>query len=144
MNTRLKSIIRYFFLFCIFFTGACCPTGAWEDNFGNEYNLASVPPASIFDPVVGTMGNVDLSPSNCGIWTVRPPSELEPPPLSTTTIVWIAVNPAPDPTDGCCYAIRFEGNSTDIFQCNRIEGIFQNVGGKCDQIGFMSLVPVIL
>ncbi len=143
MNVCIKPIISHFLIFCIFFPGACCPSGVWEDNYGNIYSLASIPSRNFLFAPVGTFGTVDITATDCGTWEVRPLNEFDPPPLPATTIVWIAENPEPNPMDGCCYAIRFEGWSANGLQCTRITGMFNNVGGKCTQAGnmFLDVMP---
>jgi len=115
---------------------ACCPSGIWLDNFGNQYRLLTLSAPSPDEPR-DIEGTVDTLGFGCGIWTVRnllPDEPYDP----ANRVAFVAENPSPSPYDNCCYAFRFDGNETGL-GCVAISGQYQTVGGKCNQSG-----PVIL
>lgn len=130
--------IRFFFVLglVLILFAACCPTGAYEDNFGRFYTLVTIPTDDSLQ-TFATTGTVDTRDWGCGIWNIRPPGELEPP-AEPGDIAWVAVNPNPNPADQCCYAFRFDGEVTGS-GCVLILGEYENVGGKCQQSGQMFL-----
>ncbi len=139
MNGCIKSITSHFLILSILFIGACCPSGVWEDNYGNIYSIVSIPPGNLIFGPVRTYGTVDITDSGCGTWEIRPLNEFDTPPLPASNIVWIAENPEPDQTGECCDAVRFEGYSLSRLQCDRIIGVFHNLGRRCTQSGNMFL-----
>jgi hypothetical protein len=118
---------------------ACCPSGAFVDNFGSLYQILTSPP-----PLEGmpfqTSGTADTRSLGCGVWNVRPPLPGESYD-SEYSVVFFVENPAPDPDDNCCYGFRFEGNQQNP-QCGLITGVYQSVGGKCTISGAMYLEAV--
>jgi hypothetical protein len=118
---------------------ACCPSGAFVDNFGALYEILTAPP-----PLEGmpfqTSGTVDTRSLGCGVWNVRPPLPGEPYDPQYA-VVFYAENPAPDPDDNCCYAFRFQGNQQNP-ECGLITGVYQSVGGKCTISASMYLEAV--
>jgi hypothetical protein len=133
---------RLFFALGIFllFFPACCPTGAWEDNFGRVYSIVTTPSPDLDQPIL-TSGTVDTMDLGCGVWPIRPPGEGEPP-QAPGDVAWVAENPNPNPADQCCYAFRFDGQVTGS-GCSVIIGAYQNVGGKCQQSGEMFLLSLL-
>ena len=115
---------------------ACCPTGAWEDNFRRVYSLVTLSPIEENQPFL-TTGVVDTRDMGCGIWTIRPPLPGEPAVREGYT-AFVAENPNPNPADLCCYAFRFDGQVAGS-GCLLILGEYQSVGGKCEQSGQMFL-----
>ena len=115
---------------------ACCPSGAFEDNFGRFYTLVTLPTDNSLQTFI-TSGTVDTRDMGCGVWNIRPPGELEPP-VEPGDTAFVAVNPNPNPADQCCYAFRFDGRETGS-GCVLILGDYLNVGGKCEQSGQMFL-----
>jgi hypothetical protein len=115
---------------------ACCPTGAFEDNFGRFYTLVTIPTDDSLQ-TFQTSGTVDTRGMGCGVWNIRPPLDGEPP-VEPGDTAWVAVNPNPNPADQCCYAFRFDGQVAGS-GCAVILGEYQNVGGKCQQSGQMFL-----
>jgi len=130
--------IRFLFVLGLVFIlcGACCPTGAFEDNFGRFYSLVTIPTDDSLQ-TFNTSGTVDTRDMGCGVWNIRPPGELEPP-VEPGDTAWVAVNPNPNPADQCCYAFRFDGRQAGS-GCILILGEYENVGGKCFQSGQMFL-----
>lgn len=118
---------------------ACCPSGAFVDNFGSLYQILTTPP-----PLQGmppqTSGTADTRGLGCGVWNVRPPLPGEPVDPQYG-VVFYAENPAPDPGDNCCYAFRFDGNEENQ-ECRLITGVYQSVGGKCTVSGSMYIQAV--
>lgn len=131
--------IRFFFLFGLASAlfPACCPTGAWEDNFGRSYSLVTFPPAEPDQPFL-TRGVVDTGDMGCGVWNVRAPLPGEPTVDPENPVALVAENPNPNPADLCCYAFRFDGQTAGS-GCLLILGEYRNVGGKCEQSGQMFL-----
>ena len=113
---------------------ACCPTGVWLDNFGNQYQILTVPSLLPDTPRV-TGGTVDTLGWGCGIWNVR---ELLPgePYDPANPVAFVVENPYPNPYDNCCYSYRFDGGETSS-GCVALRGRFQTLGGKCNQSGDM-------
>jgi len=113
---------------------SCCPSGIWLDNFGNRYQILTVPTGSP-DTARITGGSVDTQGWGCGIWEIRPLTPQEPydPAYS---IAFVAENPYPSPYDNCCYAFRFDGNETSP-GCVALMGRFEARDGKCNQSGSM-------
>jgi hypothetical protein len=119
---------------------ACCPTGAWEDNFGRSYSIVTLSPTEEDQPFL-TTGLVDTRDMGCGVWAIRPPLPGEPAVDPENPVAWVAENPNPNPADLCCYAFRFDGQVTGS-GCFLILGEYRNVGGKCEQSGQMFLQSV--
>jgi hypothetical protein len=115
---------------------ACCPTGPFEDNFGRLYALVTIPTDDSLQ-TFETSGTLDTGDWGCGLWSIRPPGELEPP-VAPGDIAFVAVNPSPNPADQCCYAFRFDGRLAGS-GCTVILGEYQDVGGTCEQRGQMFL-----
>jgi hypothetical protein len=116
---------------------ACCPTGAWEDNFGRFYSLVTLAPTEEDQPFL-TTGQADTRDLGCGVWNVRPPRPGEPAVDPENPVAFVVENPNPNPADLCCYAFRFDGSITGG-GCLLIIGEYENVGGKCEQSGQMFL-----
>jgi hypothetical protein len=135
--------IRFFLLLGLVSSlfSACCPTGAFEDNFGRSYSLVTFPPTDYIpgdeEPFL-TTGVVDTGDMGCGIWNIRPPLPGEPAVDPENPVALVAENPNPNPADQCCYAFRFNGQVTGS-GCVLILGEYENVGGKCQQSGQMFL-----
>ncbi len=132
--------VRIFFAFgllTLLFT-ACCPTGAYEDNFGRFYTLVTIP-GTDFEQTMLTTGQVDTRDLGCGVWSIRAPTPVEPPPDPENPIAWVAVNPNQNTADQCCWAFRFDGNDVQGSGCGVILGEYRNIGGKCEQSGPMFL-----
>jgi hypothetical protein len=134
---RLGVLLGLFFLL----VPACCPTGAWEDNFGRFYSIVTNPSMDFGQPTQ-TTGTVDTRDMGCGVWSIRPPGEGEPP-VATGDVAWVAENPNPNPADQCCYAFRFDGEVTGS-GCSVIVGEYRNLGDKCQgQSGEMFLLSLL-
>lgn len=138
-----KSSIRFsavFLLLALLWTTlpACCPSGVWKDNFNAVYNLITLYPSdrSLPNQVTGT---VDTRDAGCGVWNVRPPEPGEPYD-PTKDVIFVGVNPSPNPADNCCYRYLFQGISD--FSCLTIIGEFETIGGKCNEQGDMYLEVV--
>jgi hypothetical protein len=119
---------------CCLTVSACCPSGIWLDNFGNQYQILTFP-SSVPDTARETAGSVDTLGWGCGIWEIRPLNPGEPYDPANE-IAFVAENPQPTPYDNCCYAFRFDGNETSL-GCVTLSGQYQTIGGKCDQSGSM-------
>ncbi len=117
--------------------GACCPSGAWIDNFGSLYSIVTLSPGGFDQPFL-TTGVVDTIELGCGLWNIRPPAPGEPPVTEENPVAWVAENRNPNPADQCCYAFRFDGQVTGS-GCGLVVGEYRNVGGKCEQTGQMFL-----
>ena len=91
---------------------ACCPTGAYEDNFGRFYTLVTLP-TDDSNQTFRTTGWVDTRDWGCGVWDIQPEPPLDP---DIPTVQWLAVNPNPNPADQCCYAFRFDGPYTNYLR----------------------------
>ena len=135
-----RPVIRLFLLLGLVpvFFPACCPSGTYDDNFGRSYSLVTVPIEAFEEPFL-TSGSVDTRDMGCGVWSIRPPAEGEPPVDPNYPVAWVAVNPNPNPADQCCYAFRFDGKVTGS-GCSVIIGTYRNTGGKCEGSGAMYLV----
>lgn len=120
-------------------TVACCPSGVWQDNYGSVYNILTTP--SEEQPgVLETTGYVDAFPdAGCGLWDIRPPQGEQYDP--TKSVVFVAQNRQPNPTDACCYAFLFEGDPAGS-GCLYVGGSYRNIGGKCTGQGEMYLQVV--
>lgn len=141
-NGRMPAAVRRLFVLGLVsaLSAACCPTGAFEDNFGSLYSLVTLPTDDFNAPFL-TTGAVDTRDMGCGVWSVRPPEPGEPAVDPDNPVAWVAVNPDPNPTDHCCYAFRFDGQITGS-GCILILGEYRSVGGKCQQSGQMFLQAV--
>jgi len=115
-----------------FLSAACCPSGVWLDNFGNQYQLLTFP-ATAPDSPRDSAGSVDTLGFGCGVWQIRNLNPDEPYDPSYS-IAFVAENPYPNPYDNCCYAFRFDGNETGL-GCVALLGEYRTVGGKCNQSG---------
>ncbi len=113
---------------------ACCPSGVWLDNFGNQYQILTFP-ATAPDTARDTAGSVDTLGFGCGIWNIRNLNPDEPY-APANKVSFVAENPYPSPYDNCCYAFRFDGNETGL-GCVALSGQYQTTGGKCEQAGPM-------
>jgi hypothetical protein len=143
MMNHLKGVspgVRLFFVLSLIsmLFSACCPSGAYDDNFGRFYTLVTLPTDDALQ-TFATSGTVDTRDMGCGVWNIRPPGEGEDP-VEPGDTSWVAVNPNPNPADQCCYAFRFDGQGADS-ECDVILGEYRNVGGKCEQSGQMFLRP---
>jgi hypothetical protein len=116
---------------------ACCPSGAWLDNFGSLYSIVTISPTEPDQPFL-TSGVADTIGLGCGLWTIRPPAAGEPGVDPENPVAWVAENRRPNPADQCCYAFRFDGQVTGS-GCSLIVGEYRNVGGKCEGSGQMFL-----
>jgi hypothetical protein len=136
MKTRNRPVFSPWFPIFLFLltVSACCPSGIWLDNFGNQYQILTFP-SSVPDTARETSGSVDTLGWGCGIWNIRPLNPGEPYDPANA-IAFVAENLQPTPYDNCCYAFRFEGNETNL-GCVALSGQYQTVGGKCNQSGSM-------
>ena len=139
--------IRFFLLLGLvsMLVPSCCPSGAWEDNFGRSYTLVTIRTTQFVERP-GTYGTVDTRDMGCGVWSIRPPAEDEPPVNPDNPVAWVAENPYPNPDDLCCYAFRFDGHVAEDSGCSEIIGTYENftppdLPPKCEgRSGPMSLV----
>ncbi len=122
--------LRLYFLLglvCMLLYG-CCPTGAYEDNFGRFYILLSVPTEDFFEPF-NTFGQVDTREDfGCGIWQIEAIPPLDP---ETNPISFKAVNPNQNTADQCCWEFRFDGRIAGS-GCSVLLGEYQNLTLKCE------------
>ncbi len=129
-------------ILCLF-AFACCPSGVWLDDFGNQYQIVTAPSLDPMSTPRVTGGSMDTRGWGCGIWDVRP---LDPAQYPDETykpgyqLAFVAVNPHPSPYDSCCYKFRFDGNETSP-GCVAVEGQYESRDGKCNQSGPLVLEP---
>ncbi len=135
--TRSRQPLAAFILLFLGLLPACCPSGAWVDNFGSLYSIVTFS-SDEAGSSLQTTGVVDTRQIGCGVWTLRPPGEGEAPVDPENPIAWVVENPNPNPADACCYAFRFDGRITGS-GCLLIVGEYHTVGGKCEQSGQMLL-----
>lgn len=129
-------------------SSACCPSGAWEDNFGRSYSFVTLPdnlddPDSLFTGPFSMFGTVDTKDLGCGVWSISGEAISD---LTNRYIVsFVADNPNKNPADQCCYNFLFEGERRGS-GCVIIFGTYEADYGyeagqkKCSQSGEMFLV----
>jgi len=146
MNYHIKPILRQLPLLVILISMifACCPYGYWADQHGNTYTFLSRPPEVLFGPSIFDKGLVDTSTTtnNCGVWSLAPFEDADPPPAPGNNIAFNAFNLNPNFYDDCCVSYRFEGKSNG--SCTNITGVYQNTGGKCFGVGTLDIYVLSL